>query len=548
MIQGAGYGVNSLRFRLMAGALSIALVAVFTGLLAAYGAAETANRIKQSVAAQHRMEILSSLSARISDYAVVGVEAGGADIPAEARKARLQSQATLVEEAFGRMEAALTIAVEESRSMGETEQMRRATRSLVLARMKAQFVALRRSLEEVGSGPHLRAILDGFATQFSPLLNEAIADERRDRDLASKSVEELHDLMVYLALASGLIAVVLVILFHRLLIRPLIQRLNRIALAANDIGSGDFDIDLPVTRRDELGALFDVINSMAERLRQRRADVDSDRAQLSETIATRTAELSEANGRLSMIDSERRRFFADVGHELRTPLTVILAESELALKDGVDPIEAIDALSVIRSRAVRLNRRIDDLLRVARSETGQVELDSRPFDCAKAAEEAVADMAPLAKRHNVHIAAVLDHAPTVGDADWCRQVVCGLIENAVKHSPKGAVIEVATRVVEGEIELSVLDEGEGLADGDEERVFGRFARGAREAMGSGFGVGLALARWVVGQQAGSIAIKSPAPRPPQGGTIGGRGAQVVIRLPVQSSMEAAEPARKVSNG
>ena len=79
-------------------------------------------------------------------------------------------------------------------------------------------------------------------------------------------------------------------------------------------------------------------------------------------------------------------------------MTVILAESELALKEGVDPAETVDALSIIRSRAVRLNRRIDDLLRVARSETGQVELDSRPFDCAMAAEEAVAGNVELVNR------------------------------------------------------------------------------------------------------------------------------------------------------
>lgn len=543
-----GYGLNSLRFRLMAGALAIAFVALFAGLLAAYGAAETASRINQSVAAQHRMEILSGLSARISDFALVAVEAGAAHIPADVREARLQSRAQLVEEAFARMETALAGAVEASRSLGEEEQMRRATRSLVLARMKAQYTALKRSLGEAAAESNMRAILDGFATQFSPLLNEAIAEERRDRDAAAKSVEKLHDLMIYLALAAGVVAVALVVLFYRLLIRPLIAHLNRVATAASDIGAGELDIDLPVTRRDELGALFGVINTMAARLRQRRRDVDRDRAQLSETIAARTAELSEANGRLSMIDAERRRFFADVGHELRTPLTVILAESELALKEGVDPAEALEALSVIRSRAVRLNRRIDDLLRVARSDTGQVELDTRPFDLAMAAEEAAADMAPLAKRNTVSLVTDLEAAPVLGDADWCRQVISGLIENAVKHSPKGAVIEIATRMAGDVVELFVLDEGEGLADGDAEHVFGRFARGAREVLGSGFGVGLALARWVVEQHDGSIEIESPAPRRPKGGSLGGRGARVVIRLPARFGAALVEPARKVSHG
>jgi signal transduction histidine kinase len=433
----------SLRFRLIAGAAAIAMVAVFAALLAAYGAAETSRRIEQSVAAQRRMDLLSTLSARISDYAVMAVEASSAAAPAEVRAARLQSRASLVDDAFTRIDTALAEAVAEARREGETEQMRRATRSLVLARMRAQFQALTRRVVAAGPRPELRAALDSFATQFSPLLNEAIADERRDRDAAAAGVAGLRDRMIWLALGAGVIATVLVILFHLLLIRPLIDRLGRAAQAADEIGRGAFDVALPVALRDELGQLFEVINRMAARLKARRDDVDADRARLNELVSARTAELSEANERLSRIDAERRRFFADVGHELRTPLTVILAEAELGLKDGMEAADTQSALSVIRSRAVRLSRRIDDLLRVARSETGRIELNSYPFDLAEAAADAAADMAPLAKHRQMRLTCRLDPAPAIGDRDWCRQVVSGLIENASRMARRSGFSSVS---------------------------------------------------------------------------------------------------------
>ena len=274
------------------------------------------------------------------------------------------------------------------------------------------------------------------------------------------------------------------------------------------------------------------VNRTAGRLKNRQAEVDADRAALNAIIAERTAKLEEANAQLSQIDTDRRRFFADVGHELRTPLTVILAESELGLGAKVTAEDARESLSVIHARAARLNRRIDDLLRVARSETGKIDLDAAPFDLADAARAALSDMEPLAKRRGMRLADTLASAPAHGDQDWCRQVISGLIENAIKKSPEGGVIEVITEPGDRAAIARVLDEGEGLPDDEAERIFTRFARGTREVVGSGFGVGLALARWVVERQSGKISLASPAPRAPRGGTAGGRGVQVSLSLPV----------------
>lgn len=533
-------GRGGLRVRLIAGAVAIALVAVFSALLAAYGTARTADLIEQSNSAQQRIDLLANLSARVSDYAVIAVETSEASVPESARQARLSSAAGRVAAAFGSVGDALENAVAESAGQGETEQMRRATRSLVLARMRARFAAFERSVTDPDQLPALRAHMDGFATQFSPLLNEAISEERRDRDSAVQAVAGVRNRLVTIAIVAGVIATLLTIAFYLLLVRPIVMQLSHIRQAAEDLGEGDFDIELPERRNDELGWVAREINQTAARLRVREDQVSSDRARLSEIIDARTAELSQANDRLSQVDTERRRFFADIGHELRTPLTVILAEAELGRKGGSDPEQTDAALSVIHARARRLNRRIDDLLRVARSETGRIELASEKFDLKLGAADAIEDMLPLARRRDVTLVSSLDHAACTGDRDWCRQIVSGLIENAVKNSPSGSVIEIACGPEDGLAVLRVTDEGTGLEQSEHERVFERFDRGTRNPATPGFGVGLALARWVIEQQAGAIELFSPAPRPPEGGVSGRPGVEVVITLPLlQSALQAS---------
>lgn len=520
--------VGSLRARMMAGAGVIALLGVFAALLTGYGAIETASRIAQAVAAQGRMELMAALSARVGDYAVVAVESANsvAIAPGERAK-RLDSRAQLVAEAFARAEAALSDAVEQARETGQSAQMRRATRSIGLARMRAQFDAMVRRLSDprfFNQPEGLRAVLDSFATQFSPLLSQVIEEERLDRDTSLASVEALRTRLIQLALGLALAAVLALAAFHFALTRPLLDRLARIGVATADIRRGAYDSRLDVGRRDELGLLFAQMNRMAARLDRGRRAVAADQAALEQTIAARTAELSAANARLAAIDADRRRFFADVGHELRTPLTVILAEAELGLGAAeIAEADARAAFSVIRARGRRLNRRVEDMLRVARSESGQIELNPAPFDVAVCLDEAIQDASGLARRHQ--IALVAEVAPgltALGDPDWIRQVVAGLIDNALRHSPPGGAI----RLVAGEddwVRIRVIDQGSGIAAADQARIFERFQRAARPQGPGGFGVGLSLAKWIVESQSGRIEVTSPVGTSP--------GTEVTISLP-----------------
>ncbi len=521
----------SLRLRLIIGAAVIALVAVVAAGLAVWGTTTTSRLSEKAAAAQVRIDLLSALSARVSDYAVVAVETTKPSVPKEAREARLASQRERVDAAFATFDRALAAAVEDSKVDGEEEQMRRATQSLIVARMRARFQALSQAVDRVEDSNALRVHMDGFATQFSPLINEAIAEEQRDRNGSRVAVDELRAQLIAMAIVLAVVALALVVLFYFFLVRPLTRQLRHIRTAAAGIGEGNFDVKLPSAGSMELNHVFGELTRTADRLKDRKIEVDHDRAELNQIIAARTSELEDANARLSRIDQDRRRFFADVGHELRTPLTVILAESELGLQGPLDPNDASESLKVIHARAKRLNRRIDDLLRVARSETGELQFDPQPFDLARCAEDAVADVASLAKRRGIRLETALSSTPATGDSDWCRQVVSGLIENALKHAAGGSIVEVATRAKAEEAILTVTDDGPGLTAEETETVFNRFAQGAREAMGTGFGVGLALARWVIEGQSGTIDLFSPALAIPAGATTSGQGVTVQISLP-----------------
>ena len=148
-------------------------------------------------------------------------------------------------------------------------------------------------------------------------------------------------------------------------------------------------------------------------------------------------------------------------------------------------------------------------------------------------------MAPVARRRGVQLVGpVGESAHAAGDADWFRQLVTGLLDNALRHTPSGGRVTVTIAEDGRMISAAVADTGEGVPAADRARVLERFERAAAAQRTSGFGVGLALARWVIERQHGSIELESPVPsdagqlRPAQGESGPyGPGTRVTLRLP-----------------
>lgn len=480
-------GRVGLRARLALGALALAALAMAGAGLAVYGLARTQGLAAEALAAQRRIEAYGALASRVNEWTLAWLAPAGP--PPDT------AQVTTALAALDRL-----VGEDIAAAPSPAEAEERGRLGIMPARIRAEVESLERTLATAPRGTPAGEAAAWSAAQIPSLAAAAVQQEVRRRDEAMAAMDALRRRLHRLALAVGIAAPLIVAGLWLWLLRPLFARLSAATAAAEGLAAG-----APApgqSGHDEVGLLFARLRLVAARLAR-------DRARLGATVAERTAELSRANARLSRIDSERRRFFADVGHELRTPLTVILGEAELG---ALHPDAGLRAsFATIRGRALRLARRIEDLLRVARSESGQLELERAPVDLAAAARAALDDLRPVLARAGV--AAAADDLPplvVVGDGEWLRQVFAGLLDNAAKYAGRGATVRVAGRTEGGAAVVAVSDDGPGLPAGEREAVFDRFGRAGADTGVAGFGVGLALARWVVEAHGGSLRAEAPA--------------------------------------
>lgn len=482
---------ESLKARLGIGAALLGGVALILASVLYLGMTRVADRLEAALASETRMARYSTLSREVSTFLVIATETVQTGQPAAARADRLMPVADALARTFVLLRADLERAVAEARALGLDAQSRQATQSLGLARMEA---LLNNTLSAL-RGPEddrvrLRAHIDSFAGAFDPLLNQAVNAERVFRNEILTGIEDLRQRLSVTAIVAAVLTVGLVAGFYLGLIRPQFRRLDRLREAAQEIGQENFVISLPVVRNDEIGRLY------------------------AET------------GRMATALAARRRFFADISHELRTPLTVILMESQIGRQGGPG---AEAAFATIEARAARLNRRIDDLLRVARSDSGQLVLDPVTTRLDQIAAQVVEEVQAEVETEGLTLdMAGMPAESVLCDPNWVRQVIVGLVRNAIRHAGEGGRLRLAPVIDEDSAGLSLTDNGSGIAPEDHAHVFERFGQAGR-APGQGFGIGLALAKWVVEAQAGQIELQSPVPRETALGAA--PGTKISVRMP-----------------
>jgi two-component system sensor histidine kinase KdpD len=221
-----------------------------------------------------------------------------------------------------------------------------------------------------------------------------------------------------------------------------------------------------------------------------------------------------------LVGDQRSALLRSVSHDLRTPLATIRAVTS-DLRDGTDYDDETRAelLDLVGDEAERLDRLVANLLSLSRIEAGALE----PERQAVAVDELLTDRVRRLKRllRNRRIALDVPFALPLADADYTLvdQVVTNLLENAVRHSPEGSTIRVRARSKESWIEVSVADQGPGVAAEDQDHIFEPFRRGEGS---TGSGVGLAICQAIVEAHGGSIAARRA----------NGGGAELVFTLPV----------------
>jgi heavy metal sensor kinase len=234
--------------------------------------------------------------------------------------------------------------------------------------------------------------------------------------------------------------------------------------------------------------------------------------------------INQTLARLQSSFEQLRQFTSDASHELRTPLTALRAVGEVALSQPRNPAEYREIIGSMLEEADRLARLVDSLLLLARADAGQVPLMLEHTDLAAMTREVGAQLGVLAEERELRMAiATEDQVTVLADRAILRRAVVNVIDNAIKHAPRGSTVEVRVGTENGHATVAVRDRGPGIAPEHRDRIFDRFYRvdGGRARDAGGTGLGLALARWSVQALGGRIDVESEV----------GRGSTFSIVLP-----------------
>lgn len=249
------------------------------------------------------------------------------------------------------------------------------------------------------------------------------------------------------------------------------------------------------------------------------------------------------NEMLARIESAFLRvteFTADASHELRTPIALIHTEAELALRRSRDASEYREALQHILLESDRTAKLIEELLALARADSGREALHIQSVDLGALLRESAAKWAQVASLRNLQFEDRLQgpRLPVMGDESALRRVIDILLDNAFKYTPAPGKITLSSEEVNGRVVVSVEDTGMGIAPDDQARIFERFYRvdKARSRELGGAGLGLAIAQWIVQLHQGSISVKSEP----------GSGSVFQIDLPALALANLSAPAAKLN--
>ena len=232
---------------------------------------------------------------------------------------------------------------------------------------------------------------------------------------------------------------------------------------------------------------------------------------------------------LRRADQIRRDFVANVSHELRTPLTAIKGYTEALMDDAAETDPARQFLDIIHRHSTRMERLVNDLLRLARLDAGQEIAEYSPCDLRALIEGLVSDFDPAARQKQQQLRTVVapEACTLVADPAKVHDILRNLIENAVNYTPTGGTIDISADVVDGRYRLIVSDTGPGIPQEDVARVFERFYRVDKSRTQPGTGLGLAIVRNLVHVLDGEVTVANRE----------SGGAVFTVTLPIRDATE-----------
>ncbi len=242
--------------------------------------------------------------------------------------------------------------------------------------------------------------------------------------------------------------------------------------------------------------------------------------------------LSQARAQAESANRAKDEFLAMLGHELRNPLNAITAAAQL-LRMRPDGPPAVMAQGVLQRQTAHLTKLVDDLLDASRVSQGKIDVEQRPLEFAALVQRVAVQMVGSSPKHRLDLR--LERVWVSGDETRLEQIVTNMLSNAVRYSPDGGAIELVLARAGDRVQLSVRDEGVGMAAELLPHVFDLFVQGKRGAARSqgGLGIGLTLAHRLAELHGGRLDAHSDGE---------GKGSTFTLTLPSVEPLSGNEPA------
>ena len=306
--------------------------------------------------------------------------------------------------------------------------------------------------------------------------------------------------MIGLEVVLSLLAMAGAVVAARAVVSRSLRPLNRVAATAQQVS------------RLELGR-GEV--ALAVRVPPEDADPTSEVGRVGHAFNHMLANVEEALGARHASETKVRQFVADASHELRNPLAAIRGYAELTRRDRADmPEGAAYAMSRVESEAERMSRLVEDLLLLARLDSGP-DLEVGPCDVSEIVINAVSDARAAGQDHAWRLSLPEDPVLALGDRHRLHQVVANLLANSRAHTPPGTAVSAAVSVEGRSALIQISDDGPGIPFDIVDRVFERFTRADASRVrssgspaGGSTGLGLAIVAAVVDAHHGSVGVTS----------------------------------------
>ena len=283
----------------------------------------------------------------------------------------------------------------------------------------------------------------------------------------------------------------LLLLVTGFLVRAVARPVRDVASGATQIAAGDLSTRIPQGGPAEIRELTTAFNSMAESVQHGRR------------------ELQVQNEQLRQSERAKSELITIVSHELRTPLASILGYTSLILRRGTDEGTLRRYVEIIHDQGRRLAGIAEGFLEANETDGARLELESAEVDLGEVLRKEVKLIASETADHEIDVELPNDTLTVVGDRERLAQVVVNLVMNAIKYSPGGGQVVVRGAPAGDVVRVEVEDEGLGIREEHQPRVFTKFFRGEAKASGiSGVGLGLAVSREIVEAHGGRIGFTS----------------------------------------